>query len=92
MPIISIKMAKGRTEGKKQELVASLTAEAVRILEVEPAWVTLNVKPEGLQPPPENYLFMRSTADMKKRACRASEQIGLDKVKAPRGRTLLHVI
>ena len=41
MPIITIKMAKGRTEGQKQELVASVTAEAVRILEVEPAWVTV---------------------------------------------------
>ena len=41
MPIITIKMAKGRTEDQKQELAASITAEAVRILEVEPAWVTV---------------------------------------------------
>ena len=41
MPIITIKMAKGRTEAQKQELAACVTAEAVRILEVEPAWVTV---------------------------------------------------
>ena len=28
--------------------------------------ISLCVKPEGLQPPPEDYLFMRSTADMEK--------------------------
>ena len=44
MPIITIKMAKGRTEDQKQELVASVTAEAVRILEVEPVWVTVSIE------------------------------------------------
>lgn len=41
MPIINIKMAKGRNEVQKQELVSAMTAEAVRILEVKPEWVTV---------------------------------------------------
>ncbi len=41
MPIITIKMAKGRTEDQKQELVTAITAEATRILQVEPEWVTV---------------------------------------------------
>lgn len=41
MPIISIKIAKGRSIEKKQELVEVLTRETVRILEVQPEWVTV---------------------------------------------------
>lgn len=41
MPVINVKMATGRSREKKQELVAALTREAARILEVEPEWVTI---------------------------------------------------
>ena len=41
MPIINVKITKGRSEEQKQELVSSITADVVRILEVEPAWVTV---------------------------------------------------
>ncbi len=41
MPIISIKMTRGRSAEKKQELVEALTGEAARILEVKPEWVTI---------------------------------------------------
>jgi 4-oxalocrotonate tautomerase len=41
MPFINIKIAEGRTEEKKQELVASLTREVVRILDVKAEWVTV---------------------------------------------------
>jgi len=34
MPIITIKMAKGRTEEIKQELAEAMTIEAARILKV----------------------------------------------------------
>jgi 4-oxalocrotonate tautomerase len=41
MPFINIKIAEGRTREKKQELVESLTREAVRILDVKAEWVTV---------------------------------------------------
>lgn len=41
MPFINVKMAKGRTLEKKQELVEALTNEAVRILDVEAEHVTI---------------------------------------------------
>jgi len=41
MPIISIKMAKGRSLETKQEFVDILTKEAVRLLDVQPEWVTV---------------------------------------------------
>ena len=41
MPFINVKIAKGRTTEKKQELVAALTCVAVDILDVEPEWVTV---------------------------------------------------
>lgn len=41
MPVINIKMAYGRTEEKKQELVEALTQEVCRILDVKQEWVTI---------------------------------------------------
>jgi 4-oxalocrotonate tautomerase len=41
MPFINVKMVEGRTMEKKQELVEALTREVVRILDVEPEWVTV---------------------------------------------------
>lgn len=41
MPIISIKMAEGRSDQQKQDLAAAMTREAVSILGVEPEWVTV---------------------------------------------------
>ena len=41
MPIINLKMAKGRTEDKKQEFVEKLTALAVEVLDVKAEWITI---------------------------------------------------
>lgn len=41
MPLINIKMTAGRTTEQKQELVETLTREVVKILDVEPDWVTV---------------------------------------------------
>ncbi len=41
MPILNVQMVAGRSQEKKQELVAVLTQETARILEVEPDWVTV---------------------------------------------------
>ena len=41
MPIINVQMIAGRSQEKKQELVAVLTSETARILEIEPDWVTV---------------------------------------------------
>lgn len=41
MPILTVQMIAGRSQEKKQELVAVLTRETARILEVEPDWVTV---------------------------------------------------
>lgn len=41
MPYINLKLAKGRSVAEKQEFVAAVTREAVRIFQVEPEWVTV---------------------------------------------------
>ncbi len=41
MPILNVQMIAGRSQEKKQELVAFLTSETARILEIEPDWVTV---------------------------------------------------
>lgn len=41
MPIISVKIVRGRSIEKKQELVDTITREVVRILDVQPEWVTV---------------------------------------------------
>lgn len=41
MPIISVKLAKGRSLEQKQEFTQVITQEAVRILEIQPEWVTV---------------------------------------------------
>ncbi len=41
MPILNVQMIAGRSQEKKQELVAVLTSETARILEIEPDWVTV---------------------------------------------------
>lgn len=41
MPIITVKMAKGRTVEQKQQFVAAITEEAVKTLHVKKEWVTV---------------------------------------------------
>jgi len=41
MPIINLKMAKGRTAVQKQEFAARATALAAEVLQVKPEWVTI---------------------------------------------------
>ena len=41
MPIINIKMAKGRSVEKKQEYVRKITDLTVELLDVKPEWVTV---------------------------------------------------
>ncbi len=41
MPVINVKMAAGRSQETKQELVAALTREAAGILEIKPGWITI---------------------------------------------------
>lgn len=41
MPFINVKFAKGRTLEQKQEFAEMITREAVRILNVNPEWVTV---------------------------------------------------
>lgn len=41
MPILNVQMIAGRSQEKKQELVAVLTRETARILDIEPDWVTV---------------------------------------------------
>mgnify|MGYP001263669899 FL=1 len=41
MPILNVQMIAGRSQETKQELVAVLTRETARILDIEPDWVTV---------------------------------------------------
>ena len=41
MPFINVKIAKGQTIEQKQEFVETITKEAVRVLNVQPEWVTV---------------------------------------------------
>ncbi len=41
MPVITVKLAKGRTSEQKQQFVEIVTNEAVRILNVKEEWVTV---------------------------------------------------
>lgn len=41
MPIITIKLARGRSIEQKRQLVRALTAAAVQTLEVKPEWVSI---------------------------------------------------
>jgi len=41
MPIITIKLVKGRTQDQKQEFARSVTEKAVEILKVDSEWVTI---------------------------------------------------
>ncbi|AGK54608.1 tautomerase family protein [Bacillus sp. 1NLA3E] len=41
MPIINVKLAKGRTSEQKQQFVKAVTKEAVRMLNVKEEWVTV---------------------------------------------------
>lgn len=41
MPIVEVKMAKGRTTEQKKALVQAITDDCVSILKVERAWVTV---------------------------------------------------
>ncbi|NMD71108.1 4-oxalocrotonate tautomerase [Bacillus sp. DNRA2] len=41
MPVITIKLAKGRSEAQKQKFVEAITKEAANILNVQAEWVTV---------------------------------------------------
>lgn len=41
MPIITVKLAKGRTVKQKQQFVEAVTKEAVKTLNVKEEWVTV---------------------------------------------------
>lgn len=41
MPIVTIKIAKGRTTDQKRRLVKSITDSVVSILDVKPEWVSV---------------------------------------------------
>ena len=41
MPIITIQLAQGRTTEQKQAMAEAITQDAVRILNIEPEWVTV---------------------------------------------------
>ena len=43
MPIVNLKMAKGRTEKQKQEFVERVTLLAVETLGVKAEWVTVTI-------------------------------------------------
>jgi 4-oxalocrotonate tautomerase len=44
MPIVTVKMAKGRTRDKKRNLAGALTDSVVKILGVKPEWVTVLIE------------------------------------------------
>jgi 4-oxalocrotonate tautomerase len=41
VPVINVKLAKGRTSEQKQKFVQAITKEAVRTLNVKEEWVTV---------------------------------------------------
>lgn len=41
MPVITVKLAKGRTSEQKQQFVEAITNEAVKTLNVNKEWVTV---------------------------------------------------
>lgn len=44
MPIVSIKIAKGRSREQKRRLAQEVTDAVVKTLEVEPAWVSVLIE------------------------------------------------
>ncbi len=44
MPIVSIKIAKGRSLEQKRRLVQEITDAVVKTLEVDPAWVSVLIE------------------------------------------------
>ncbi len=44
MPIITIKIAKGRSREQKRRLAQEITAAVVKTLEVEPDWVSVLIE------------------------------------------------
>lgn len=44
MPLVNIKMFKGRTLDQKRKLVRAITDDMVKILKVEPDWVTIFIE------------------------------------------------
>ena len=41
MPVINLKIAKGRSESEKQEFIEKITALTVELLDVKAEWVTV---------------------------------------------------
>jgi 4-oxalocrotonate tautomerase len=44
MPVVTIRMSKGRTKEQKQTLVEEITGTIVRTLSVDPDWVTILIE------------------------------------------------
>jgi len=44
MPIVTIKLAKGRSIEQKRELVKAITDAVVSVLDVEPEWVSVLIE------------------------------------------------
>jgi len=44
MPIVTIKIARGRSREQKRRLVQAITAAVVKTLEVEPDWVSVLIE------------------------------------------------
>ena len=44
MPLVNIKMFKGRTLDQKRKLVKAITDNMVKILKVQPEWVTIYIE------------------------------------------------
>lgn len=44
MPIVTIKIARGRSQEQKRRLAQEITAVVVRTLEVEPDWVSVLIE------------------------------------------------
>lgn len=41
MPVVTIKLARGRSAAQKRELVGAVTATLVKTMDVKPEWVTV---------------------------------------------------
>ncbi len=47
MPVVNIKIVKGRSVEKKRDLVKAVTDAVVQALEVKPEWVTVIIEEHG---------------------------------------------
>ncbi len=67
MPIVSIKIATGRTVEQKRQLVQAITDTVVAVLDVKPEWVTVLMKLiEGIGRQVMNFILISLTKAMVK--------------------------